>query len=795
MFTNYLKIALRNLKKYKGYSFVNISGLAVGVACSVLILLWIQDEFSYDHFHEKAARIYRIASRGVFGSTKISQTFTPAPMPQAMKNEFPEIEHIVRLYGNVNTVVEYGTKVFDESQIMLADSTFFDVFSFTFMKGEPKTALTEPSAVVVTEAIAQKYFGDEDPLGKVISFYFDEKYEMKITGVIENVPRNSHFHFDFLVSLVSARGLYNSTDWNDNTFKTYLVLREGTSAEQLEAKFPEFIIKYVGGGNENFLADGDSWEYFLQPLTRIHLHSHLSREIEPNGNATYVYIFGVVAVFILLIACINFMNLTTARSTNRAKEVGMRKVIGSSRQQLMRQFLGESILISFLAFAVALVIVSIILPWFNHFVGKQLELTRFNNPQMIFSFVGLIVLIGLISGSYPAFVLSAFRPAAVISGELRKGMKNKWLRNLLVIFQFTISIVLIVGTFVIGSQLNFFQNKNLGFNKSQVIVVKNLLPPGNQGVSFKNSLLQHANITAVTMSHTLPGRSFVNEYFKPENRPGITLNVCMCDADFIETMQLEMAQGRFFSAEFTTDALAIVINETAAKLLNWEAPLGKTFRSMGQTFHVIGVVQDLHYESFHAAISPMAFLNLRSPLKWRQNHFSIRVASANMAEMVKFIENTWLSIAPGIPFNYSFLDQDYEGLYRNEQQTGKVFVIFSFLAIFIAALSLLGLTSFTVEQRTKEIGIRKVLGASVPQIILLLSKEFTKCVVIANVIAWPIAYYVMNKWLQKFAYRIEIGWGTFFIAGLLTLMIALITVSWQAFRAALANPVENLRYE
>lgn len=790
MFSGYLKIALRNIKRNRGYSFINISGLSMGIACAVFILMWVQDELIYDRFHEKADRIYRVASRGRIGNTEISQTYTPAPMQEAMKTDFPEIEQSVRLVGQVNAVFEYEGITFNEHDIILADSTFFDVFSFAFVKGDPKTALIKPGTVVITEAAALKYFGDEDPLDKVM--IIDQKYEGRVSGVVENVPSNSHFHFDFIVSMTT---IDLSTDWMNNSFYTYIVLPEVFPPEQLEKKFPDFITKHIGRGNPNWQGEGNSWEYFLQPLTKIHLYSHLSRELEPNGDAVYVFIFTAIAIFILLIACVNFMNLTTARSANRAIEVGMRKVVGSSRSRLICQFLGETVTISFIALVFTLILIGTQLSLFNNLVGKRLELSLFGNPKMIFSLIGLTLLTGLVSGSYPAFFLSAFRPVAVISGRLRIGMRNKWMRNVLVIFQFAISIVLIIGTFIVGSQLNFIQNRRLGFTKDRVIIVKNLNPPSHPRDSFKDALLKHASISSVAGSHTLPGRSFDNEYFKPEDQSGITLNLCMCDEKFIGAMELEMAEGRFFSREFTTDGSAIIINETTSELLNWDNPIGKTFRGLGYTFHVIGVVKDFHYESFHHTIRPMALLNLRSPLAWEEGYISVRVTSANISEVLEFVEKTWRSFVPGVPFEYSFLDQDYETLYRNEQRTGKMFVIFSILAVFIASLGLFGLTSFTVEQRSKEVGIRKVCGASVSGITVLLSREFVKWVVVANVIAWPIAYFTMDRWLQNFAYRTDIKLWPFLLSGFLALLIAFISGSTQSIKAARTNPVESLRYE
>ncbi|MFC2133181.1 ABC transporter permease [Bacteroidota bacterium] len=792
MFKNYMKISYRNLLRYKGYSFINIVGLAVGIASTILILLWVQEELSYDQFHEKAERIYRICSRIKIGNTLIDQTHTPAILPITLKNDFPEVEQTVKIGFPINVSCQYEEKIFMESSILPADSTFFDVFSFNLIIGDKRNILNKPNDIVISEATARKYFGNEDPVGKVITLA--DEYELNVTGVFENIPRNSHFHFDMLLSMVTLSHS-RSTDWTSNDFRTYIVLKEGFPVDQLEAKFPDLIKQYIFEGDLSWIAKGNSYEYYLQQLTDIHLNSDIISEFEPNGNIIYVHIFSLTAIFILLIACMNFMNLSTAKSVNRAKEIGLRKVVGSVKGQLIVQFLSESILLSFIALAAGVVIVWVTLPFFNNLVGKQLQLFLFSDYYTILLLISLALIVGLIAGGYPAFYLSSLRPILTIRGKTREGLKNSRLRNILVVLQFSITIVLFIGTFIVGKQLEYFQNTRLGFNKEQVIVVKNAETLGNQITSFKESLSADPGISSAAGSYSLPGGHFVNYGFKPENSESLLLNFGICDPEFIEALQLEMIEGRFFSPDFTTDSTAIIINETALKLLDWDNPMGKTFTSLGRTFHVIGVVEDFHYESLHQTVKPMAMLNLSLNLPWPEKFVSVRTNSSNINETLNFIEDNWQAFAKGKPFEYFFLDEHYSDFYTNEKRTGSVFIVFSFLALVIASLGLIGLAAYSAEQKSKEIGIRKVCGAGIPSIILLLYRKFIKWIIIANLFAWPVAYYIMGKWLQDFAYRIEIPVWPFLISALLTLIIAVVSVSYQSLKAALANPVDSIKYE
>ena len=722
---------------------------------------------------------------------------------KTLLQDFPEIEQGVKFLPLGNIIVDADEKVFYESNAFAVDGNFFEVFSFPLVQGSPKTVLSQPNRVVITKEIACKYFGENKAVGKMLKIEFPGgpgTLDFEITGVSENVPVNSHFHYNFLISLASFPGLINEPEWTANNFVSYFVLKEGCSRKELEAKFPGFARKYMGGDKfDQWVAKGNHWEYFLQPLTEIHLYSDLDAELEPNGDAAYVYIFLVVAVFILLIACINFMNLTTAKSAARAKEVGLRKVVGSSRSNLVKQFLGESVIISFIALALAIVIVESLLPAYSNFIGRQLEIRYFDNFMVIPSLIALALLVGLLSGSYPAFFLSAFKPMSVLKGKLKEGAKSSWLRNTLVIFQYSISIILIIGTTVVYKQLNFIQNEKLGFDKEHVLVIKNPEVLSGNINSFKEKLLQYPGVQNVSLSQQIPGKTMMNIGFGAEGvKEGFPLNLCCCDPEFKDVMKLEMAQGRFFSRDYPTDSSAVIINETALKLYGWDQPINKRLNDWLEPqgiFHVIGVVKDFHYESMHQKVRPMGLFFLNGTYKWPANYISVRLNPGNIKQTIQWLENTWDAFSPKFPLEYSFLDEDYDRLYKNEQQTQKLFVIFSFLAISIACLGLLGLTSFMAEQRTKEIGIRKALGATVNHITVMLSKDFTKWVLAANLVAWPVAYLAMHRWLQDFAYRIGISWWMFVFAGMLAFIIAQLTISFQVLKAARKNPVESLQYE
>lgn len=807
MFKNYFKIAFRNIIKHKGYSFINISGLALGMACTILILLWVKDELNFDKYHEKADQIYRVGSQ--YRPTVDSRgAYTAPPMARAFLNDFPEVLQVVRLnLWQRNRLVNYKDKNFTEKGIILADASIFDVFTIPFIRGNPKTALTKPKTFVITQAIAKKYFGNEDPVGKVLTIDNNEEY--LVTGVVENCPHNSHFYFDFIASLVTSESS-SSDRWMSHCYFTYIVLQEGYPPSRLEAKFPDFIKRHYGPQfqketgisiEEYFKDENKYYGYWLQPLSDIHLNADIHDNLKTKGDITYVYIFSIIALFILLIACINFMNLSTARAANRSKEIGLRKVLGSLKTQLVHQFLGESILLSFIALIIAVIIVEAVLPIFNSLSVRHLGLNLFSNFYILPGLLGATMLVGILAGIYPAFFLSAFRTVSVLKGKLSKSKKSSWLRSGLVIFQFSISIIILISTFVIYNQLKYLRDVKLGFDKEQVLVIHRAYALGKQREAFKQELLQNSDILTISNTNSLPGRHFDPNGHRLEGDPGYkeyTLHTMYGDYDFAKLLNLEMAGGRYFSKNIASDASAVVINETAVRELSLTDPIGKRFHKEfggakpGEFVTIIGVLKDYHFFSLHHKILPMVIRNLNESMG---SYTSIRIDPGKTRESLNLIEDTWKKFTGGQPFEYSFLDEDFYNLYKKEQKTGQILLVFSILAIFIACLGLFGLISFTVEQRTREIGIRKVLGASVSGITALLSKETTKWVLFANIIAWPAAYFAMDKWLQNFAYRINIGIETFILSGSLALIIALLTVSYQSVKASAANPVDALKYE
>ncbi len=804
MLKNYLKIALRNLLKQKGYSAINIAGLAIGMTCCLLILMFVWDELNYDRFHEKAERIYRLYLDARINDKDLMAATSCGPLAATLRQELPGIEAAARIRHVGNFTVRYDDKTFNEERFFFADSTLFEVFSFAMLEGEARAALTKPHTVVITDEMARKYFGEALPLGK--SLLMDGREQYAVSGVVKKFPSSSHWQFDFLASM-NSRNFGDDNVWISNNLYTYTVIKEGVSHEQAEATLKTITAKYVdpqlkqvlGASLSEMEASGLRYNYRFQPLTDIHLRSHLEDEVAPNGNVVYVYVFLMIAAFILLIACINFMNLSTARSARRAKEVGVRKVLGSRTAQLMQLFLGEATLLSALAMLIAVGAIEIVLPAFNNFTGKNLSLAGFG-ALLVPALILFTLFIGLLVGSYPAFVLSSFQPVKVLKGEWRSAMRSGRLRSVLVILQFTISIALIVGTIVVHKQLLYVQSKSLGFDKEQVLVLVNAwLLRGEQSHSFKNALLNTNGIVAASYANTIPGKDIGNSAFLPEggdpSKPILLWHI-WTDFEFIPTMKIGLKDGRNFSSEFRTDSThAVLINEPAAKLLGYQNPVGrKVMAFFGQKetrpMEIIGLMNDFHFESLHQPIRPL----ILRVAQGGATYLLLRV-QGNLPEIIRDIERQWASFTGGQPFVYFFLDDELQARYAAEQIVGKVFGTFSGLGIFIAALGLLGLATYATEQRTKEIGIRKVLGANVPSIVSLLSKEFVKLVVIANLVAWPVAYFAMRRWLENFAYRIELGFGTFFLAAALALLIALLTVSYNAIKAALSNPVDSLRYE
>lgn len=807
MLKNYLKVAIRNLWKNKSFSAINIFGLAIGIGTCLLITLYVLDELSFDKFNKNSARIYRANVDLKFGGADQKFAVASAPLAFTMVKDYPQIENAVRFRNYGPAVVKKGNQNIHEQNIIYTDSTIFDVFTIPMIAGNPKKALTEPNSVVISESIANKYFGQTNAVGKQL--LFDNKKLYAVTGVIKDIPENSHFHYDFFISLAGDPS-GKEDNWLSFNFNTYLLLRQGTDPKVIQAKFDEIMKKHVFPQAENimhvsadaFKKSGNYINFNLTPLTDIHLKSDRIGELSANSSIQTVYIFSAIAIFILLIACVNFMNLSTARSANRAKEVGVRKVLGTQRSNLIQQFLTESILLSLIAFIIALVISSLLLPFFNQLASKQFTLSPFAHPLLLPVLFMFAVAVGLLAGSYPALYLSAFKPIEVLKGKLGAGFKSSYFRSSLVVFQFFISIFLIFSTIVIYRQLSYIQNKKLGFNKEQVLTIKNTYAIGNNLEVFKDEVLKLPGVKSATVSGFLPVPSSRSDNpFFPEgqidNKKAVAMQNWSIDNDYIPTLGMEILKGRNFSKEYSTDSNGVIINETAARLFGYQNPIGKKIWKLvdinsGTTknYTVIGVVKNFHFASLRENIGALCMVLDKST-----DAVSFRLSADNIAGIIKNVEAVWKKLSPGEAFTYSFLNEDFNAMYASEQRTGKIFMVFAVLAIFIACLGLLGLATYAAEQRTKEIGIRKVLGASVSNIAGMLSKDFLKLVIIAAIITFPVAGWVMNRWLQDFAYRITISWWIFFAAGLVAVLIALIIVSFQAIKAAVLNPVKSLRTE
>lgn len=808
MFKTYLITAYRNMLRKPGFTFINITGLAIGMAACILILMYIMDELSYDKFHEKSHRIYRVTTHGIFGPNEFHSTYTAAPLAAAMLDDFHEVENITRLMLRPQRSVYIDDeRTFIEDLFFYADSSFFDIFSFTLLKGDPKTVLAGPGRIVLTESTAKRYFGDEDPIGEVITE--DNRFQYMVTGIVQDPPDHSHVKFNVLASFTTLAWHANPS-WFNQSAQTYILLREDADVNEFKPKLNPFLYRHIGDQLQQFIgitldefaASGQYYGYDLQSIERIHLHSNLDGEYEANGSITYVYLFSLIAIFILIIACINFMNLSTARSAGRAKEVGVRKALGSHRGDLIKQFLSESILYSLIAMAIALFLIEISLPFFNQIALKQLHINFFSEGYFILAIPLIIVITGLLAGSYPAFYLSAYQPLQVIKGQLFRGMTKSRFRSLLVLFQYSVSIVLLSSTFIIYQQLEFVQNKNPGYEKDQVVVIKRVNGLGNGMPAFKNDILQNPDILSASYSIALPGDDYSSNSMGVAGRPLDEVNIVMmqfADYDFIETLGMQLAEGRWFSPSYRTDTAAVVLNQSAKwrmriddiemnKIIRHATPPDEHIISP-----IIGVVEDFHYESLHRPIRPLALFLLPEG-DWA-NRLSVKVQAGKIPQTIAFLEQEWYQMQSGQPFEYMLLEQSLERFYQNDKRTRTIYTIFSLLALFVASLGLFGLAAYTTESRTREIGIRKILGASEFGIVGLLSKEFAKWVLLANVIAWPVAYLLMDNWLNNFAYRIDIPWPVFLLSGLLTLVIAMLTVVYQAVKAARSNPVDAVKYE
>lgn len=799
MISNYFKIAIRNILRHKVHSFINVVGLAVGMACTTLILLWVHYELSFDHYHEKADRIYRLATYGAIGKMKGGYAVSNYIAGKTLAKDYPEVERSVRFQKiPFKTLIRYEDKQYFEDNIFMADDTVFSIFTFPLVKGDPQDVLKSAFSVVITEDLALKYFGDEDPIGRVIKT--DSQFDLTVTGVMKNVPPNSHFIFNALVSFETLRYVHEDyqkeieEDWLDHDNYTYLLLREAYDYRDLEQKFPAFIEKYMG---ETLKALGAKVEYFLQPLTHIHLNPKLGHDMD-NGNLAYVYALSIIAIFVLFIACINFWNLSTARSASRAKEVSVRKALGAHRSSLVHQFFSETFLLSFVSFVISLGLVEIALPLFRSLTGSELSFNYIIMPRFILGYLGLVSFVAFVAGSYPAFFLSAFQPIKVLTGKCKAGATGIRIRSVLVTFQFTISIGLIIGSVISSSQLSYMKQKKLGFNKEQIVVIRIVGDSLRKMIrTVKAELISIPGIIEVAASSHVPGRVSDWHAFVPQGHNLSQTRVMgkiSINPDFIQTMGIQIVDGRNFSHDIISDrSESILINEAAARRYDWKNPVGKTIRLLMNDTNktVIGVVRDFHLRSLHHEIMPL-YIDY-DPTDFL--YISTKIKPDDVSITLNDLRKKWAEIAPGQPFDYFFLDESFDLQYRAEEKLDLILSYFTLLVILVACLGLFGLASFTAEQRTKEIGIRKALGATASSIVILLSKEFTKWVFLANIIAWPITYVAMNHWLQNFAYRIKIGLGTFIFAGVLALAIALLTVGYQAIKAARANPVKALRYE
>lgn len=784
MIRHYLKIIIRNLLKNRGYSFINIFGLSLGIACFILLSLWVTNELSYDKFHKNIDHLFRVNT--VLSDGRIIPN-SSLRLGKELKDRYPEIESYTNFIPWARSLVKYKNKTYDENNIYLVDPDFFSMFSFKFLAGDPSNPLPDSYSVIMTDETAKKYFGEDNPIGKVVhSDYFDKDFT--VTAIVKKMPSNSTLQFNIAGS-INLMPLQRRESWEFSGW-TYVLLKNNVSEEEFGKKIKDFYKEYV---------DSD-WKAVLK------LQNYATLHLYENGDAgliKLVYIFSIIAVFVLLIACVNFMNLSTARSTNRALEVGVRKVNGARRNQLVLQFLGESILTSLIATVIAIVIVEITLPQFNSFTGRSLSLNGTNWINIVWGPLVIALLTGLLAGIYPAFVLSSFRPALVLkAGSANAFARGATFRKVLTIGQFTLSIGLIICALLVKSQMDFIRKTDLGMNRNMVITMPNNVELLKNFDAYKTQLLLNTGVTDVSASATQPfdvNQGIEVNWRGHMDKNSVDMRYTMVDYDFFKTMEMKIVEGRTFSKSYPADSTeSVIINQSTAKIMGFKNPLGKiiyfdhpAFPESKKWVKIIGVVKDFHFRSLHSPMGPFIFRMYRP---WEANIF-VKIKPDNVERTIAGIQSVNKQFAPEYPFKYEFLDDSYNRLYIMENKTSDLFNIFAALAIIISCLGLFGLAAYTVERRTKEIGIRKVLGATIPEIIFLLSKEFSKWIIIANIIAWPLAYYIMNNWLKDFAYRINIGIGIFLLSGIIALIIALITVGANTIKAAASNPIDALRYE
>jgi putative ABC transport system permease protein len=816
MLQNYLKLAIRSLLKHKGYSAINILGLTAGVTCCLLIMLYVADEQGQDQSWPNAERIHRMSLERIYPDRKTGYAIVPPSYAQAVKNDCPEVETVVRIAdiaNGVTAIFKKGDQQFEEKHFLAVDSTFFKVFQIKVLKGNPDKCLNEPNSLVMTESTARRYFGNAEPIGQQIELLGGAKPQaFNVTAICADVPPNVHFEFDLLLPTFGIPFL-EGTNFISFAANTYFLLHPEASSKALESKFPDLVEKYAAGEIQRnfgvswpeYKASGNGYRYYLTPVTDIHLHSNLEAELKTPGSATMVRTFTLIALFILLLACINFMNLATARSAERAREVGIRKALGSERRQLAVQFLLESVLVSTVAVLLATGLVWILLPFFNNLADKQLNLAKYANITTVSTLFLMAIGVGLLAGSYPAGVLSGFRPIEVLKGKFSAQKKGVWLRNGLVTFQFAISIAMIISTLVVFSQMSFIANKKLGFQKEHIFVIQEAFVLQEKTEAFKQELLKISGVESVGGTTEMPGGRnwFGSSFKKPEDNEMVTGRGLIVDADFVQSMQMELLAGRAFSKDFN-DSLSVILNERAVKDLGLGAdPIGKRIVQPGSvldpaggnvTCTVVGIVKDFHFQSLHEPIVPLFIQNNRI-FKGFNALMSVRVQPDQFESFIKKADQVWHSFVADQPFHYTLLDADLAALYIAEKRAQRIFALFAALTIFIACIGLFGLAAYLAQLRTKEIGVRKVLGASVLGLVGLLAKDFLKLVTIAIFVATPVAYLLMQKWLSNFAYRIDMQWWIFAIAGLSALLIAFLTVSYQSVKAALVNPVKSLRSE
>jgi putative ABC transport system permease protein len=785
--------------------FLNTMGLAIGMAGFILIMLWVKDELSYDKYNEKASRIVRIKVDLNFTGEEINTIVCPAPMAAALKADFPEVENAVRFKDHKGFTIKYKEKSFKEDRIIYADSTVFDVFTIPLIKGNSKTALAAPHTITLSESMAKKYFGDEDPMGKLLKLNNYEVYE--ITGVYKDIPLASHFHYDFIASIYTYGESYNN-NWGSFNYVTYVLLKEGVNHKDFEKKLSLLVDNYISVVFSQFMKmswekiqENGSWVNIkTQELTDIHLRSHSNEELSVNGDIMYVYIFIIIALFILFLACINFTNLSTAKAVARSKEVGMRKVFGIRSFTLVRNFLLESFIVVFIAHMVAMILVEVSLPYFNELSRKSLSI-NYLDPSILLGLLALIIITSLFAGSYPAFYLSSFKPLSALKNEVTSGKKKTLFRSILVVGQFVISIVLLTSTLVLNKQMSYIQNKNMGFDKENIIALRNTYVIWNSIESFKADLLKYPGIKDVSISGSLPipnsNRNSTFLFKDGIKTTGLKMYaVWPIDYDYVKTLGLKIIKGRDFSKDFLTDSMGVLINEAAAQSFGWDDPIGQIvgFQASDnkiKNYQVIGLIEDFNFESVHDPIQPLVCLLDRS-----REAMAVRMETkADIRSTLKFLEKKWKEYVPGQPFEYDFFDESLNQMYGAEVRLGKILISFTVLAFLVSSLGIFGLALFSTEQRKKEIGIRKVNGASISQIVMLLSYDFTKLVIISFIITVPISYYFTNKWLENFAYRTNISWWIFAITGLLSYVIAMIAIVYQSYRAAAANPADTLRDE